>query len=426
MQHSSSRYKAFITDMQTISPEQKRANIPFLYAELGWMSVAFAMEWYYLQVFAIRLGATATHLGVLTSGRALLLVVGGSLATRWGQRFTNAVDAISGPTLAYRTLLYLAIALTPFLQAFQAEALVALVLMSAIPHGIAQGVFLGMMPGAISENDLARVVSRRSVLMNAIVLVGVLVFGQLLELIPRPQNYQIGFGIAFLAAICAWFNIRKIKVPDMVKVTKDTRKVNVWSYPPFRRFAIVIVFVNMSVFIAAPITQLYLVQGLKATDSWISLLGIFEMGAGALLTLSMDRLIKRFGTRRLIIATTFATLFQALILAVTTTLPPYIIGTILFGAGWYAVNVLLYNRLVQIVPAEDLRQYAATYSVIINAALFAGPLIGTLMIETGLTIPVTLLIIAFMRLGAGVLTWAIRTEPETRPISGSVEAVKLT
>src|SRR5258708_40152585 len=107
--------------------------------------------------------------------------------------------------------------------------------------------------------------------MNAIVVVGVLVLGQLLELIPRAQNYQVGFGIAFLAAICAWFSIRKIKVPDMFKVTKDTLKVNVWSDPPFRPFAIVFVFVSMSVFITAPFTQLYIVQGLHATDSRISL-----------------------------------------------------------------------------------------------------------------------------------------------------------
>ena len=52
-----------------------------------------------------------------------------------------------------------------------------------------------------------------------------------------------------------------------------------------------------------------------------------------------------------------------------------------FGAGWFVVNVLLYNRLVEIVPHERMGQFAATYQVLINFSLFLGPLIGTFLIE---------------------------------------------
>src|SRR5947208_2960967 len=103
--------------MQPILNETtERHNTRHLYGDMLWVSVAFAMEWYFLQVYAIRLGATPAHLGALNSLRALLMVVGSGLTGRWLSRFTNLVSAIRWPTLAYRGLLYLGIALVPLLR----------------------------------------------------------------------------------------------------------------------------------------------------------------------------------------------------------------------------------------------------------------------------------------------------------------------
>src|SRR5258708_29724359 len=137
--------------MQPLSLQTQRANERYLYLELAWVSIAFALEWYYLNVYALRLGATPVHLGVLASGRALLMVIGASLTNRWQSRFKNAMQAIRLPAMTYRTLLYLSIAFVPFLPSHQADVLVGLVLLSAIPTGIAQGVFLGMLPYAIGD-----------------------------------------------------------------------------------------------------------------------------------------------------------------------------------------------------------------------------------------------------------------------------------
>src|SRR5690242_107691 len=123
--------------MQAISPKTERANIFHLYSELLWMSVAFALEWYYLQVYAIRLGATPAHLGVLTAGRALFMVIGTSLTNRWLARHRNVIRALAVPIIVYRTLIYFSIALVPFLPSHQVDALVALAVISAIPHGVA-------------------------------------------------------------------------------------------------------------------------------------------------------------------------------------------------------------------------------------------------------------------------------------------------
>jgi predicted MFS family arabinose efflux permease len=397
-----------------MTPDIERANTRHLYFELAWMGIAFAMEWYYMNVYAIKLNATPVHLGVLASGRALMLAIGSGLAHRWLQRFNNVIPALTRPLLIARFFLYAMIALVPFLPAYKVEVMVAMIVLSGLPQGISQGVFLGMVPQAINKKNMAQVVSNRSVLMNATVLLSMFVVGQFLERIPSPMNYQLGFLLAFLAGFMSWWNIRKIVTPNLDQLTKVHMVIknteSVWAYKPFQRFAVITVVVNVSVFMAGPLVQLHWVRGLGATDSWISLFGIFEMAAGALLTLRIAPLLRRFGARKLIIATTFATAVQMVIFAVTPILPPILIGQVLFGAGWFAVNVLLYNRMVEIVPAEEISRFAATYQMLINASLFVGPLIGTFLIQNIMTIPAAMLLIAGMRFAASFMAWAVKIE----------------
>jgi hypothetical protein len=390
----------------------ERANTRYLYLDMAWMGVAFAMEWYFLQVFAIRLNATPAHLAALTSLRALLQVVGSGLCTWWLTRFPNPVASLRLPALVYRIILYLLMVFVPILPFpdHQVDALVALAVLCAIPTGITQGVFLSVLRQSVSERQLAKVVARRQILMSGAILVCVIGFGQLLERLPFPINYQIGFGIAFAASIGSWASIQRIKVlPSAHAEAKPQTSVNVnvWKHRGYVRFAIVVFAVCVFVFMAGPLGQLHLVRNLNASDTWISVFGLFETGAGTLIMLFMDRLLARFSTVRLFTMMAFATILQPLILGLTPTLPPFIAGQIAFGAGWYAANVLMFGLLVEIVPQEGFSHYANSYTVLINVAMFIGPLIGTFMIEHGLTLPVALFVIAAGRLGAAMLTWLI-------------------
>jgi hypothetical protein len=419
--------------MQAGNVDIERANTRYLYLDIFWMGIAFAMEWYFLQVYAIRLDATPAHLGTLTSLRALMQVVGSSLSNWWLCRYDNPVRALRAPALVYRLILYLAIALAAFLPPGQAgmpgrvDAVVALAVISAIPTGLSQGVFLVMYRRALSERQLTKVVAHRVVLMNATILVSVIGFGQLLEHLPFPANYQIGFGLAFLASFLSWWSVQQVKLPETLQPETQQAAApaaSVWKHAGYARFIVVVVAVIVAVFIAAPLGQLHLVRNLNASDTWISVFGLFETGAGTLILLRLDRLIARFGTGRLITIMTFATLLQPLILGMITTLPPYIIGQITFGAGWAGLNVLLFNRLIEVAPREGFSQYATVFQITINASIFAGPLIGTFMIEHDLTLPTALFVVAAARFGAGMLTWAVPRQKAVLPAEPQ-EAVRV-
>ncbi|MCC7446888.1 MAG: hypothetical protein IT324_05690 [Anaerolineae bacterium] len=402
----------------------ERANTRHLYFEMLFMAVAFAMDWYFLGVFAIRLGATPLQLGALSSLRALMLAVGSGASSRWQGRFVNVIQAIQFPMFIYRVFVYLLIAFVPFLPDCKVDVLVALVAISALPHGATQGVFLNMMRAAVSEQHLARVVSQRMVIMNVAILFCVIIFGQLLERIAFPVNYQIGFLIAFAASLLSWWHVRQIKVPNRVVAAPSSQAavlpVKVWKHPVFLRFAVIVVAINVSVFMAAPLVQLHLIRSLNASDTWISVFGLCEMAAGALITLRMDWLIARFKTTGMITALTFFTFAQTLTLGLIATLPPFIGAQLFFGAGWFGLGVVLYNRLVEVAPHENFAPYAATYQMLINASLFVGPLIGTFLIENGMTLPAALMIVAACRFAAGVVTWAV----PRRPVRSAIEAVK--
>lgn len=392
-------------------PETIQANTRHLYAEIVWMGFAFAMEWYYLQVYAIRLGANALQLAVLTAGRALLMVIGAALAQRWERRHSGPIPALFWPLFLTRLLLYLGIALAPFLATHQVDALVGLVALSAIPTGASQGIFLGMMPRAVPKANLARVVARRAVLLNIGILPCILLLSQFLQWFPQPLNYQIGFGLAFGVSLMSTWHISRIRTTQPLPAHLAPPPINVWADPRFRRFLLITLANQVSVFMAASLNGLQLVRGLNAPDSWISIFGVCEMLAGVAMTFRLDWLMAHFGTRRLIVFACAAVTFQTLILAFTPILSPFIIGSLLFGAGWFSVNALLYNLLVELFPGDGLAAYAAAFQLVINASSFIGPLLGTLLILAGVSLPAALLLITGLRLVAILLAVTVRIAP---------------
>jgi predicted MFS family arabinose efflux permease len=414
--------------IESLTPDIEKANTRHLYLDIFWMGAAFAMEWYFLQVFAIRLGATPAHLGTLTAVRALLLAVGAALAGRWQQRYTNQIVALRAPMIVYRALLYLGVAVAAFAPTNQVDILVGLVVLSAIPTGIGQGCFLGMLRSALSERNLAQVVARRTALVNVTVLISVVGLGQLLEHLPFPINYQIGFGLAFAASFMSWRNVQSVKVPDVPRfdpARATSAKIDVWKHPGFVRHMMAVVAICTGVFLAAPLIQLHLVRGLGASDGWISVFGLCEMGAGAVATFYVVRLSSRFGAVKMLTVATFSTFIQVLILGLTPTLPPFLVGSLAFGAGWLSIGVLMFNRLTEVVPKEGFPQYAAMYQVVVNFALFAGPLVSTFLIEHWISVPAMLLVVAAVRFGAASLTWALGPRRPVVAVPEAAEAVKM-
>ena len=419
-----------------ITPEIERRNIRNHYLDMLWMGPAIVIEWYFLNIFAVRFGATASQLSALLTFRALFLAIGAGLCAGWSRRFKNLVPALSAPVIVYRFLLYLVIGFIPFLPAgtpdYRIDLVVGLAALAALPHGLAAGLWLGMLRSSVSEARLSGFLSRRLMLINLWVLIWVMVSGPLLDSAPFPLGYQLYFIVAFVGSIVAWNRLMQVRVPDIPERLPTAEQpiikpVNIWKNGKFLRFAALVFFTHISVFMAAPIVPLYLVRTLNASDTWISLFSAVEVGAGALIMIYSDRLIVRIGANRLIVVAGLATALQTLILGFSTTLPPHLIGQAAFGIGWFWLSVLLYYRLSELIGSEEFPPYAAGFQMLISIALLFGPPLGTFLIENVMSLSAALILTGALRVGSAVFVYLIdvRGQPVPSKTREAIETRKL-
>ncbi|MEO1289032.1 MAG: hypothetical protein AAFV93_14810, partial [Chloroflexota bacterium] len=174
-----------------------RANYQHLIWDIGWFGIALAATSRFMQFYAIRMGADAFELNLLTALPAIVLVFSTAMSAWWRSYFTNSVKAVQIPSFVFR-LVFLLPAFAPF---FPLEWRVLwLILSAAIPammQGMSNAIFVVMMRETISDDRIASLLARRQFVLNVMVLLGVLGFGVLLESLLFPLNYQVMFVIAF-------------------------------------------------------------------------------------------------------------------------------------------------------------------------------------------------------------------------------------
>jgi len=140
-------------------------NIWNLYWDIFWFGILSGIVNSFLSVYAIRLGASNTIIGLLTALPALVQVVWLVPAARLveGQRQRMPIIIVSGTLMR---LTYLGLALVPTLVAdCRPELFLAIVVIGTIPAGLSNVAFSAMMAEAVPLHLRARVVSIRSLLL---------------------------------------------------------------------------------------------------------------------------------------------------------------------------------------------------------------------------------------------------------------------
>src|SRR5690349_3924497 len=97
----------------------------------------------------------------------------------------------------------------------------------------------------ISEKRTTSLLSQRSLAMNVVIgVTTIILLGWFaLNIVPFPYNYQIMFGVAFVAAFGSFWHVTRVKSSEMPKITiQSASKVNVWRSASFRHvvFAVVV------------------------------------------------------------------------------------------------------------------------------------------------------------------------------------------
>jgi MFS family permease len=391
--------------LSELSSRAEQANFRHLVMDIAWFGLALAATSRFLSVYAIHLGATAAQLGWINALPALMLLLSAAFGGWWRKRYPNSVKALFLPGLGMR-LMFLLPAFAPFLPtSLQPWWIILAVSIPAIPQGIAGVTFLGMMRESIVDHHLTQLLSKRSLALNLALAVGAVSFGLWLEKAPFPLDYQIMFLLAFVFALWSLRHCMGVRIITPIKAPAQSPRVNPWRSPAFRRVALVAGVIHVAFTSILAITPLHLVNNLGATEGFMALFGLIELGAGASVAVLTPRLVHRFGNRGMIALAMVGTAVAAIIFALSPNLYVTLVGAALSGASWTAAAMVgLFAYFNESTPADQMMPYSTAYHQIIGLSAFIGPMIGSTLASGGMNLATVLMIGAALRFFAGPLT----------------------
>ncbi len=383
----------------------ERANIRHLVLDIAWFGLALPSTTRFMSIYAIRLGATPLELGWLASLPAIMLLIASAWSSGWRARYPNTIRALFWPALGFRLAFFL-VGLTPFLPTgWQVAWLILAVSLPALPQGVATVLFLVMMRESVRPDRLRGLVSYRLTAMNVAIAVAALAYGVWLEAAPFPLNYQVMFLLSFVFTLASLSNVLPVRIlyPSSAPVGVQTAS-RPWRSVSFRRVAFVAAAVHVTFFSASAVIPLRLVNELGASEGFMALFGVAELVAGAVAAAFTNRIGRRIGNLAMSVWGMIGAAAAAAIIALSPSLDLTLIASALTGASWMAVVVGLFSFFSETTPAEDMTRYTTAYNQTISLAIFIGPMLGSVLANSGVALPMVLLLSAGLRLLAGVLS----------------------
>jgi MFS family permease len=410
-----------------------------LYGDIAWWGIANGVWLTYLSVFAVRLGASAAWLGALAALPALVNMIWAIPSARMVERAPRRLPLVLRAGF-YQRLAWLGVALVPFF--FQEHlgvvALVALAGLTTFPAATATVAFTNLLADLVPPQDRARVVSIRSVLVSATTTITVLVCGPILDAIPPPANYQVVFGVAFIAAMMSLRCVSRLQVPDETTVIHRDRPKQwigasirnsvrqVTSEKAFVWYVVSSLIFNWGIYFPTPLFNIYRIRNLGASDTWIGVLTMVDSVVTIFSYLVWGRLAPRWGNRKVLIVGAFGMVAFPILTGLFRSLPLLIIPSVIAGVFSPGFSLAAFNELLALSPAANRARYIAVYTSAINAAAFMAPLAGSWM-AAQLDIRVALYTGGLFRFLGGlvfvaVMGWGARAARSQMPTNGQPRA----
>ena len=365
-----------------------------LYVEIFWSSVLGSAA-AFNAVFAVRLGATNVHIGLLNSIPALLAVLVTIPAGRFLERRAQRKGWVLG-SLAIHRAGYALVALMPWLPTAGLNlgaVVVALLIAMSIPvHFFGVG-FNSMLADVIPEQRRAAVFATRNIIGSGMASLGVFLAGQWLDHIAFPLNYQVMFMVGFLTSMLSLYYLLKIQVPDSplappaVRLTRSlhdqrqTLRQAMRDNSEFVRITVDTLLYGLGAWTASPLYILYFVRALGASDAWIGLHGTIA-NVSAITGYALWRwLMGRWGESKTLKRTVLGAGLYPLFVGLSPVLTPILFAAGLNGLIAPGINLSHFNTFLKVCPEARRPSYIGLYPTIMNAGAFICPLLGVALAE---------------------------------------------
>lgn len=383
-----------------------RANARFLVLDIFWFGLALPSTARFLPVYAIRLDASAALLGWLTALPAIIALISSAFSGWWRTKVPDPTRASVIPGFGYR-LIFALPALTPlFPPDWQVGWLLVTAALPAVAQGLSAVSFLVLLRVALVQEQITGVVSRRALAFNVSVALGTVAFGFWLERVAFPTNYALMYVAAFALSLVSLGYVNRTRMLDNVTLPPPVHTLEpAWKMPAFRRVILVTVITHSAFFAVVPIIPLRLVDELGASEGYLSLFALAELGSAAALAAGTNGLVQRFGSQVVIAGGMIGTGLSAVLLAASPSLVVALGAGALSGAAWTAAAISVFGYFTEQTPPTNLMRFTRIFNQVVMLSIFVGPLAGSQLANTALPLTTVLLIGAVVRLIAGL--WVV-------------------
>jgi MFS family permease len=360
-----------------------------LVVEVFWASMLGSIA-SFNAAFALRLGASSSNIGLLSSVPALLAALVSIPAGRFLEKRGGRKGWVLGSLLLHRAG-YLLVALVPFLPSGwlnQGTALVfLLVAMSPSVHFFGVG-FSSMLADVVPERRRAAVFATRNIVSVATSSVGLFLVGQVLSRLAFPVNYQMMYAAGFVASMVSLAFLVKVRVPDApVATTGDNAPLSLkrqWRWlrqlpntqRTFVRFVTNTLVYSLGAWAAGPLYILFYVRELGASDAWLGSLGTVANVSAVIGYAGWRRIIEHWGEgatlRRVAVGAGLFPLLVGLLRSLTAIL--FAVG--LDGLIVTGVNLSHFSLYLRACPVERRPLFIGLYTTVMNIGAFVAPLVG--------------------------------------------------
>ncbi len=405
-------------------PREYRSNFLHLYLDIAWFGLLSGSAINFLNIYATRIGATAFQIGLIGAMSAVVSLFLAIPAGRWLQT-QNTNKAIFWSSVFYR-IGFLAFVFLPMLtrESGQVWAIIAITFMMAIPMTPLNVGFNALFAESVPVEYRAQVAGVRNIMLSVAFMASSLISGIILEQVTFPLGYQIVFAIGAVGAAMSSYHLFFIRPlptnaapppsqpsPSPVVLRPYARnlstvlRLDIWK-TNFSRVLIVLFAFHLAQYIATPIFPLFNVRVLDLSDNALGIGTALFYLTVLLGSTQLRKVAHGIGNKKLTGWSVSGLALYPLLLAFSTTVWHFYGVSLVGGLVFAMVSGSYANYMLENIPAHDRPSHLAWYSVILNAAVLIGSLVGPI-ISDGIGLMAALLLFAAMRFLAGlaILKW---------------------
>ena len=400
-------------------PDATRRNLVWFWLDGLFASASDNIVGTYLVVFLLALGASQGQIGLLSAlsslSAALMLMPGALLVERIGRR---RGIVLAGGGWARAALLLLALAPLILSGPQLIWFAIALAVSRDALGNLSFPAWMSLTADIVPMAGRGRYFASRNFIMAITGMSATFLIGLLITHLSGTTGYQAALLIAFIIGAMSIFSFSRIaesqpqtaEPPRMNPSSADpapaslapdspetcwqseedgkrparlavlSRLSGLLSHREFVLFAGVTALWNLSLNIAGPFFNVYLVKNLAANPTMVGLTSIASSVAGMLAQTRLGVLYDRWGARRMVAVS--GLLIPVIPLAwIWINSAWYVIPiNLVSGALWGAYNMGSFNYLLQITPPERRARYSAIFQIVVTLSLAAGAALGSLVL----------------------------------------------